>query len=141
VNTAKATAIILFSDRGESVIAFSMNTYLDIIAGDLSPMNNILHLTVRLPSVDGFAFESYVIEITLSNGHLFLSHPRLSLPFSFRWNPQSRALRDPLRPCTRRRQLLQRPFRFPRNHIEFLDLPFLAEPRDHPPLQHDLLRD
>jgi hypothetical protein len=74
VNTAKTTEIVVLSDRGQSVIAFSTNSYLDIVAGDLSPLNNFLHLTIRLPSVDGFTFESYVIEIhTLKQTPVFVS--------------------------------------------------------------------
>jgi hypothetical protein len=74
VNTPRTTEVAVLTTRDTSSVVFSVPSFLDIVAGDLSPMKNFLHLTIRVPEAAGFAFESYCVELrTLSRTAIFRS--------------------------------------------------------------------
>lgn len=63
VNNQKQTLIELVKSNGESMTALSFAEYIDIVNADLSPDNEVIHVTRRITSNKGFAFVSKIYHI------------------------------------------------------------------------------
>jgi len=63
VNTQKTTSIEIVQPDGSSITALLFNEYMDIINADLSPDNELIHITNRVSSNKGFAFSSIICHI------------------------------------------------------------------------------
>ena len=63
VNSQKSTEIHLLNVNGNSSVAFSVKSFMDIISASLSSQRNFIHITERLPSNNGFEFKSHVMKI------------------------------------------------------------------------------
>ncbi|EAY20061.1 hypothetical protein TVAG_365690 [Trichomonas vaginalis G3] len=63
VNSSKQTSIELVKPDGDSITALSFNEYIDVVNADLSPDNEMIHITRRVTSNKGFGFISKVYHI------------------------------------------------------------------------------
>lgn len=85
VNTQTQTIIELVSKSGASITVLSIKGYMDLINADLSPDKELIHVTQRISSNNGFAFNSIIFDIhSLARSKDF----RSSQPFSAIFFPE-----------------------------------------------------